>query len=140
MDMVALHSLSDFESLKPNKWGIPTPEGSVEGRENCFGFHGLSEGTVVAMNKEAGLDLIVMPGMAFDFELRRLGHGKGFYDSFLTRYHSSVVRSERPDMPRLGMDNIAQHLSLNIVNRTRSWSMPTGAASSSKSIRPDGFK
>lgn len=113
MDMVALHSLSDYESLKPDKWGIPTPpEGSVQGRENCFGYHGLSEGIVAEMNKEAGLDLIVMPGIAFDVELRRLGHGKGFYDSFLTRYNSSIVRSERLNIPRLGMDGIAQYMSL----------------------------
>ncbi|KAJ5758424.1 5-formyltetrahydrofolate cyclo-ligase [Penicillium odoratum] len=73
MDMLALESMTEYESLQPDKWGIPSLRPSqVPGRRN-----GLTEN---------GLDLIVMPGMAFDREFRRLGHGKGYYDHFLTRY------------------------------------------------------
>ncbi|KAK6356644.1 hypothetical protein TWF718_000984 [Orbilia javanica] len=78
MDMVSLESLEDYHGLKRNSWGIPTPTNkSLETRENCIG----------AMKAgKAGLDLIVMPGVAFDGECRRLGHGKGYYDYFLRRY------------------------------------------------------
>jgi 5-formyltetrahydrofolate cyclo-ligase len=30
-----------------------------------------------------GVDLIVVPGLAFDKECYRLGHGRGFYDQWL---------------------------------------------------------
>ncbi|KAJ5144209.1 uncharacterized protein N7515_002996 [Penicillium bovifimosum] len=77
MDMFALGSLTEFESLQPDKWGIPSfLSTQIEGRQNAM---------------EQGLDLIVMPGMAFDHEFRRLGHGKGYYDHFLTRY-SNLTR------------------------------------------------
>ncbi|CDM28171.1 5-formyltetrahydrofolate cyclo-ligase [Penicillium roqueforti FM164] len=83
MDMFALKSMSEFESLQLDKWGIPSLLSTqIEGRPN-----GLTQ----------GLDLIVMPGMAFDHGFRRLGHGKGYYDHFLTRY-ATTTRS----MPFLG--------------------------------------
>ncbi|KAJ5608559.1 hypothetical protein N7537_005178 [Penicillium hordei] len=76
MDMLALGSMSEFESLQLDKWGIPSLLSTqIEGRPN-----GLTQ----------GLDLIVMPGMAFDRGFRRLGHGKGYYDHFLTRYSTST--------------------------------------------------
>jgi 5-formyltetrahydrofolate cyclo-ligase len=88
MDMVELQSITDFESLEPDKWGIPTPsDESVSSRANCFGGTGITNG--VTSNVAEGLDLIVMPGMAFDTKYGRLGHGKGFYDYFLTRCHQA---------------------------------------------------
>ncbi|KAK6517184.1 hypothetical protein TWF506_007059 [Arthrobotrys conoides] len=78
MDMVSLDSLEDYQGLRRNNWGIPTPtKKSLETRENCI--------NEVRAGK-AGLDLIVMPGVAFDGGGRRLGHGKGYYDYFLRRY------------------------------------------------------
>ncbi|KAF2999780.1 hypothetical protein E8E13_005608 [Curvularia kusanoi] len=84
MDMVELSSMQDFESLKADKWGIPTPSNdSISSRANCFGTTGITSGRVEDVTD--GLDLIVMPGMAFDTGFGRLGHGKGFYDFFLNR-------------------------------------------------------
>lgn len=84
MDMVELSSMKDFESLETDKWGIPTPsEDSIPSRVNCFGTTGVTHGKTDSISD--GLDLIVMPGMAFDTGFGRLGHGKGFYDFFLSR-------------------------------------------------------
>lgn len=88
MDMVQLESMDDFNALQPDKWGIPTPsEDSIASRANCFGGTGITNGETAGV--QAGLDLIVMPGMAFDSNFGRLGHGKGFYDYFLTRCHQA---------------------------------------------------
>lgn len=52
-----------YGELTPNKFGIPEPTG----------------------DQEAGtLDLILVPGVAFDREGNRLGMGKGYYDRFLS--------------------------------------------------------
>jgi 5-formyltetrahydrofolate cyclo-ligase len=90
MDMVELHSMHDFESLQPDKWNIPTPsEDSIPNRANSFGSKGVTQGDITTWSEDAGLDLIVMPGMAFDSSFGRLGHGKGFYDYFLRRCHDA---------------------------------------------------
>jgi 5-formyltetrahydrofolate cyclo-ligase len=83
MDMVDLRSLSDYESLKRDSWGIPTiGSDTVDEREHVLSKH------------SQPLDMILMPGVAFDTDpksglVRRLGHGKGFYDYFLHRYTQS---------------------------------------------------
>ncbi|KAJ9264897.1 hypothetical protein DTO212C5_6883 [Paecilomyces variotii] len=104
MDMLALNSLEEFESLKPDKWGIPSlDEASISDRENCLGGYGVaSPWHPHTARKSPGLDLIVMPGMAFDKSLRRLGHGKGYYDRFLARYSTDEERKKStPQRPFL---------------------------------------
>jgi 5-formyltetrahydrofolate cyclo-ligase len=101
MDMLSLNSVLDFESLQPDKWGIPSlSTDTIFTRENCLGGRGISSQESCANSDERGLDLIVMPGMAFDSELKRLGHGKGYYDNFLNRYAKGILehstRSRRP--------------------------------------------
>ncbi|KAI8369386.1 5-formyltetrahydrofolate cyclo-ligase [Radiomyces spectabilis] len=70
MDMVKISSWEDYTSLPRNKWDIPEPPMSEE-REN-------------ALEKD-GLDLILVPGIAFDDERNRIGHGKGYYDRYLQK-------------------------------------------------------
>ncbi|OCL02261.1 5-formyltetrahydrofolate cyclo-ligase-like protein [Glonium stellatum] len=103
MDMLELRSLDDFDSLKADNWGIPTPsQDSVDERENSFGSKGTTEGDFAVSGKmTGGLDLIVMPGMAFDLDFGRLGHGKGFYDYFLERCHQHCTQRASTKMPFL---------------------------------------
>jgi 5-formyltetrahydrofolate cyclo-ligase len=37
------------------------------------------------MDLKDGLDLVIMPGLAFDRDRNRIGYGKGYYDTFLER-------------------------------------------------------
>lgn len=69
MEMVKLNSMKDWEALPLTKWNIKQPDLS-DIRENAL------EG--------GGLDLVIVPGVAFTSKGDRLGHGKGFYDTFLT--------------------------------------------------------
>ena len=88
MDMVKLSSIEDFQSLQRDSWGIPTVgvEG-IELREKIL------EGGEGFRESGGGLDLMLLPGVAFEVcvgqqagMIKRLGHGKGFYDFFLHRY------------------------------------------------------
>lgn len=117
MDMVSLHSKSDYEALEPDAWGIPSvAENSLAERSQVLkDFEDLSSPVSkivdnsenVPSSKGTGsrrLDLIIMPGVAFDRGLGRLGHGKGFYDCFLKLYQDlniSVI-GEEEKMPFLG--------------------------------------
>ncbi|XP_023710447.1 5-formyltetrahydrofolate cyclo-ligase isoform X2 [Cryptotermes secundus] len=70
MEMVRLYSLQDLENLPRTKWNIKQPPESEE-RENAL--------------ETGGLDLVLVPGLAFTVNGRRLGRGKGYYDTFLNR-------------------------------------------------------
>lgn len=83
MDMVDLQSLADYDSLKRDSWGIPSiSRDTIDEREHILGD---------ATKQGSRLDMILVPGVAFDQvpetgSIRRLGHGKGFYDFFLYQY------------------------------------------------------
>lgn len=111
MDMVKLKGLEDYERLERDSWGIPTvTDDTVGGRERILG-ESEKDGKV---QLSQGLDLVLVPGVAFDLDgqtavIRRLGHGKGFYDYFLHRYRSHYGRGlienapERPPLQEFGL-------------------------------------
>lgn len=100
MHMLRLRDEDDLKSLKPDAWGIPSLSPKDIGtRENAFGGKGISTETV---GSSSNLDLIFMPGMAFDRSNNRLGHGKGFYDKYISQIHSIVSSSPSHSMPKLG--------------------------------------
>jgi len=99
MDMVRLKDLADYESLKPDRWGIPSIDpATVHERQRILG------GPDAQRSDKAHLDFILVPGVAFDMDsrtgaIRRLGHGKGFYDYFINRHNaklSALGMRERP--------------------------------------------
>uniref|UniRef100_A0A1A8Q5Z9 5-formyltetrahydrofolate cyclo-ligase n=2 Tax=Nothobranchius TaxID=28779 RepID=A0A1A8Q5Z9_9TELE len=71
MDMLRTNSLQDIQTLPRTSWSIQQPAADDDSREEA-----LSSG---------GLDLMLMPGLGFDLVGRRLGRGKGFYDTYLER-------------------------------------------------------
>ncbi len=106
MEMVSLHDEEDYNSLQPDRWGIPTPSSdSVPNRSHTF-----SENESQNLRLGTKIDLMLMPGVAFDTQCRRLGHGKGFYDFFLSRYRDACADHKDhgaagpppPKMPILG--------------------------------------
>lgn len=114
MDMVRLRDLADYETLQPDKWGIPSIDpASVPARQRIFG------GPDAQHADSTLLDLVLMPGVAFDTDpnggaIRRLGHGKGFYDYFLYRHGlkaGSLGRQRESPVLLLGLALSEQFLS-----------------------------
>ncbi|RLF88523.1 5-formyltetrahydrofolate cyclo-ligase, partial [Thermococci archaeon] len=62
--------IRSFSELRPGKFNIMEP------RE--------------AIDEEVNLDLIVVPGVAFDESGYRLGFGKGYYDRFLRSFRETT--------------------------------------------------
>ncbi|KAJ7247933.1 5-formyltetrahydrofolate cyclo-ligase [Mycena haematopus] len=102
MELLQIYSEDDLNSLPSGVWGIKEPNRSHNGR-------------LRASANDTGLDLILVPGLAFDRSLSRLGHGKGYYDRFITAY----TENNRPSPLLVGIALNEQLLDSNTV--------PTGA-------------
>ncbi|XP_022105686.1 5-formyltetrahydrofolate cyclo-ligase-like [Acanthaster planci] len=70
MDMLRLLSMEDYSNLPLTKWNIKQPAEGDQREE------ALATG---------GLDLIIVPGLAFNLGGDRLGKGKGYYDKYQKR-------------------------------------------------------
>lgn len=82
LEMIKINSLEEINQLKPQgKYNIREPQ-LKEGQTN-FDY--------------GGLDMIVLPGMGFTANCERIGHGKGFYDSFVTRHFNWSHQNGKPN-------------------------------------------
>ena len=78
MDMVRLRDLEDYDKLPRTKWNIKQPSDDDDREE--------------ALDTEGGLDLILIPGLAFTRAGARCGRGKGYYDTYLAKVHQKQGR------------------------------------------------
>lgn len=72
MKMVRLRDIGEYEKLPLTKWNIKQPD-FKESRED-------------AMTNGQGIDLFIVPGVAFTRSGNRMGHGMGYYDKYLTQH------------------------------------------------------
>jgi 5-formyltetrahydrofolate cyclo-ligase len=73
-DCLNLYKISQIDDLKVGYAGILEPD--------------VSESQRVVVNE---LDLIIVPGVAFDENCNRLGYGKGFYDKLLKNFKKTTI-------------------------------------------------
>lgn len=71
--VMEFYYIDGFSQIEIGYCGIPEP---------------ITDGLEVAADKDV---LILMPGLAFDKELNRIGYGGGFYDRYLERGRASGV-------------------------------------------------
>ena len=91
MRMLRLSSLDQAKAFPRTKWGIPEPDAAT------------AESMEVA-TESPELSLLLVPGVAFDARCGRLGHGRGYYDAFISRQRALT----RPDgTPRLAVIGLA---------------------------------
>lgn len=82
MEMLQLRSMNEFMSLDTTLWDIRQhPLSATEDARN----RPLSYDDIDA-DGSSGLDLVLIPGMAFTRSGDRLGHGMGYYDKFLSHH------------------------------------------------------
>lgn len=92
MEFLKVYGEEDLQPFPSGLWGIREPE------------HTWGEHRRMSAENEAceGLDMILLPGVAFDRSLSRLGHGKGYYDRFISRY-TSLAGRQRPLLVALAL-------------------------------------
>jgi len=88
MDMVKLASMDDYYNLPETSWHIKQPLDNDHSREDAL--------------NTGGLDLIVVPGVGFTQHGHRMGHGKGYYDTYFEKVVK--VQNSYPYLVGLGFN------------------------------------
>jgi 5-formyltetrahydrofolate cyclo-ligase len=66
-----LHPVDGYGDIEGNTWGIREPKADLPTEDQIL-----------------SISMILVPGLAFDTDLGRLGYGGGFYDRFMQLYSS----------------------------------------------------
>jgi 5-formyltetrahydrofolate cyclo-ligase len=89
LEMIEVLSISEIQNFQPHgKYKLREPPIPCSTDKQQLAFDA------------GGLDLIILPGMAFTSKCERLGHGKGFYDTFISR-HSEWSKANNKRIPFL---------------------------------------
>ena len=75
-----------YDNWPTNKWGIPEPPPS---------------NTNIATPGD--IDLLIVPGLAFDCNLHRLGQGKGYYDRFIAKMKRGEKDTDKKKLLLVGV-------------------------------------
>ncbi|ANB15634.1 5-formyltetrahydrofolate cyclo-ligase [Sugiyamaella lignohabitans] len=87
--MLEIGSIEEINQLKPaGKYKLREPP--------------LAESSITAF-MAGGLDLIIVPGVAFTPGCHRLGHGKGYYDSYTTIHDQWTNQKDLPRTKLIGL-------------------------------------
>ncbi|KNZ78303.1 putative 5-formyltetrahydrofolate cyclo-ligase [Termitomyces sp. J132] len=79
MDFLKVYEKEDLDSFPRGSWGIKEPPSQWQGSPRDSALD----------ERIAGLDIIFVPGVAFDRSFCRLGHGKGYYDHLIASFSST---------------------------------------------------
>lgn len=102
LEMVRVPSYQDVLEMTPKgKYKLLEPESGVD-----------------ILDENEQLDLILVPGVAFDGAKRRMGHGAGYYDEFLTNYFNTYNKA--PFLVGLGLK---QQLVGEVPTGTHDWTL-----------------
>lgn len=90
MKMIEIFSYQEIQQFPKDKWGIPDPPPDlvIERPDGTF---------------ENAIDLVLLPGLIFDKNCGRIGHGKGYYDCFLERLGKAYGASHKPLPIKIGL-------------------------------------
>ena len=72
--------INSTDELKPGRFGIPEPQPE--------------EGTREALPDEA--DVMIIPGVAYDRQHNRVGHGAGYYDRYISSAAEKAILTVAP--------------------------------------------
>jgi 5-formyltetrahydrofolate cyclo-ligase len=68
-----------YDGWPRNKWDIPEPPLPIQDDDDD------NASPLLVVAKQGDIDILIVPGCAFDKAGRRLGHGKGYYDRFIAK-------------------------------------------------------